>query len=189
MPRELNSHNFEAVYQNLGIDVDTLGCVMLGLEPMDVESILPAEWAYTARNPKRFWIKGLQVKSHVTLLYGLLPVYRDRQQYEDSVNEVLSGWAPSPVEIAYVDRFPSPYEDEPYACIVAHLGTEGLIDAHHRLSFLPHINTFPTYKPHMTLAYVKAERGAEAVELLRDAGIDLETITSTNLNYGKLLLP
>jgi len=43
-----------------------------------------------------------------------------------------------------------------YYCIVANIKvTEELQDAHNRLEFLPHINTFDSYKPHVTIAYIK----------------------------------
>ena len=40
---------------------------------LPVTNYLPEEWAYYAKDPKKYdWITGFDIKSHVTLLYGLL---------------------------------------------------------------------------------------------------------------------
>lgn len=59
-------------------------------------------------------------------------------------------------------------KNDPYYCVVAHIKvTQELMEGHERLEFLPHINTFNGYKPHVTIAYVKKD------EVLRDGVIAL----------------
>lgn len=180
----MNSHDFEDIYVNLGINLDTLGCVMLKVEPIDISTIIPADWGYTTKHPERFWIKGLKGGDHITLLYGLLPVYASRTDYETAVDTVLDGWKPPQPQMRRVGSFPSPYSDEPYACIVAHLELDGLLDAHQRLSFLPHINTFPDYNAHLTLGYVKKEY--EQRTLAKLVTSPFPTIKPISIDYGKL---
>lgn len=151
----MNSNNYRDMYKELGIDIDALGCIMLDIDASDVPNLIDPEELYFTSDPKKFWIKGFVASAHphVTLMYGLL---EQGIVWKQHVDKVLEGWDSSSITIDHVGFFPSPYKDEPYSCIVAHVdASKGLLEAHERLSLLPHINTFPGYKAHMTLAYVK----------------------------------
>src|SRR5213076_674823 len=113
----MNAYGVQAL-KDMGIDPAKLGCVMLDVEPIDTASMVPADWAYTARDPSRFWIKGLEAGDHITLLYGLLS---NANEIRGAVDEVLEGWKPSFVRIHDIGIFPSTLEDEPYSCIVGHI--------------------------------------------------------------------
>ena len=85
---------------------------------------------------------------HVTLLFGIHPSLT----YEEDVNNVLYDWMTPDLMSKYVGFF----EGEDYYCIVAHIDlTASLMNARRRLEALPHTTTFPEFKPHMTLAYIK----------------------------------
>jgi len=153
--KQLSAHQFSKVYKDLSIDLDTLGCVML-----DVESIAPPALdieLYYAKNKARFWINGWVADEtpHITLLYGLL----DKDyNWEGHIKTVLSDWVAEEIEIESIGHFDSPYQDEEYYCIVAHIKpTDELLEGHKRLEFLPHVNTFTGYKPHVTLCYIKKD--------------------------------
>lgn len=154
----LSSHDFEQVYKDLGINLDTLGCVMADIEPgPGMTGHGGASGLYYAKDKTRFWINGwvADKNPHVTLLYGLL---KSGREYAEQISAVLDGWKMDEVEIEDIGYFDSPYEDEPYYCIIAHLKvTDQLLDAHTRLQFLPHINTFNQYRPHMTIAYINKD--------------------------------
>ena len=189
---QLNSHQFKEVYEELGISLDKLGCIMLDLKPLgNMYSIAfdgPGVALYSSKNKDRFWIDGWVADKtpHITLLYGLLD---SGKNYEKYVEQVLRGWRLSSIEIDHIGYFDSPYEDESYYCIVAHIKvTPELLEGHQRLEFLPHVNTFAGYRPHMSIAYISKEQG----ELYRDniiqqfndlwAGKKLEV--SSELNFG-----
>ena len=161
--KQLSSHDFKKVYGWLGINLNTLGCVMLDVEPLANMYSIEVEGAavalYYAKNKERFWIDGWVVGrvAHITLLYGLL---EQAKNYEAHIEEVLKGWDLEEIEIEDIGYFDSPYEDEPYWCIVSHIKvTDELMEGHRRLEFLPHINTFTGYKPHMTICYLDKAQG------------------------------
>lgn len=176
--KQLGSHDFENIYQELGINLNKLGCVMLDTEPIynntevDEEEykgfyyIEPSCLYYTEDEDKK-WINGWVAEKHphITLLYGLMKKASD---YEDQIKEVLKGWEYKKAEIEDIGFFESPYKEEPYYCIVAHIKvTPELLEGHQRLELLPHINTFAGYKPHMTIAYIKKDEKLRD-ELIKD---------------------
>lgn len=164
--KPIKAHDFPAVYQALGIDLSKLGCIMLDLEPFSNAYTPEVDGAgitlYYAKNKERFWIDGWVFdKPHITLLYGLMTPGNESPMKE-LVPQVLEGWDMEEVEIADFGYFDSPYEDEPYYCIVAHVRiTKALQEGHDRLSFLPHIKTFPGYKAHVTVEYLAKNQGEQ----------------------------
>lgn len=164
----LKAHNFPEVYNGLGLNLNTLGCVMLDVEPISLTGVLAQDGMsdflptyqgdlYYAKDKSRFWIDGFvgSKSAHLTLLYGLLETAKN---YKWHIEKVLEGWKLLELEIEDIGYFTSPYEDDQYFCIVGHVKiTPELMEGHQRLEFLPHINTFPGYKAHITLAYVKAD--------------------------------
>lgn len=175
------------MYAEMGITIDKLGCIMLDLDGDGIPKLIEDEGLYFTKHPDRFWIKGFVAghTPHVTLLYGLLE--SGNTTYREYVDKVLEGWECDEVEIDHVGYFESPYSDEPYYCIVAHVHvTYSLMEANQSLQLLPHINTFPDYKPHITIAYIRKD------EALRNSIISKyndffsgTTIKSKGLNYGK----
>lgn len=183
--KQLNSHLFESVYKDLDIDLDKLGCIMLDIDGKNIPNLIEEENLYFTPDDKKFWIKGFVAGKtpHLTLLYGLL---ESGLVWEKQVKTVLEGWDLPSVTVKEVGYFESPYENEPYYCIVAHIEiTPKLLEGHQRLEFLPHINTFAGYKAHLTLAYVKK------YDIIRDNIINLynkalkgSQLTVTGINLG-----
>lgn len=187
-----SAHQFKAVYDRRGIDLSKLGCVMLDVHSEDLKLGKPtemlAEQLYTSPNPDRFWIKGFVAhdSAHVTLLYGLI---EHATLIEEDIKAVLEGWSLDTVTIEDIGHFESPYPDEPYYCIVAHIQvTPELMEGHQRLEMLPHINTFPGYKAHLTLMYIKKDEVflQQAIAGLRNILVGKKIGIKQELNLGKL---
>lgn len=183
---EKNANQFREMYAELGINIDKLGCIMLDLDGSTIDNFIKEDDLVYAKNPDRFWIKGfVGLHPHVTLLYGLMA--SGKSTYHDHVRTVLKDWELEEVMVDHVGYFESPYPDEPYYCIVAHLHiTPELKEGHNRLQLLPHINTFPEYKAHITIAYIRKDEAlrnkviSKYNELLED-----QIIKVSNINYGK----
>jgi len=186
----LSAHRFPSVYEDLDLNLSQLGCIMLDTQPGSIKvgdelAQLGAE-PYTSPDPDKFWIKGVvgDDTAHVTLLYGLLESGPDWRQYVDTV---LDGWTPEPVVVEDVGYFGSPYPDERYWCIIARLRlTENLLEANGRLRFLPHVDTFTMYRPHVTLAYIRGDETERdrVIAALNNALAGSELPVSPELNYG-----
>lgn len=166
----------------MGINVAKLGCVMLDVEMPDFSHVIPSEYEYYSPSEDNWWVTGTQKQGHVTLLYGLIPRLVNR----DAVDEVLKDWNWNHHVVGHdIEAFPSPFPSEPYSCIVARVDNPFLADAHARLSLLPHINTYPEFKPHVTIAYVKEKHKNEMMgELRKHFPIGF---LPTGLNYGHLI--
>jgi hypothetical protein len=177
-----NAYQVKA-YERLGIDVSKLGCIMLEFEQVPVQNYLPKNWEYYAKDLKKYdWITGLDIKSHVTLLYGLLEKGFIWKEY---VDEVLDGWEPTgDMFIREIKVFP-PAPGEDYACLVGVVESWGSLEkAHKLLSFLPHVNTYPEYVPHLTLGYVQSQYKDAAVRRLHQGKISGLQLQPKGLSYG-----
>lgn len=183
---QINSHQFEDVYKDLNINLDELGAVMLDIRPPDFIPFIPPEILHNKKVEDRFWINGysLTQNPHVTLLYGLL---KPAKEYEPYIEKVLRDWKLDSVEVEEVGFFDSPYKDEPYYCLVGHIKkTPELVEGHHRLELLPHINTFVDYKPHITIAYIEKneEMRDDAIEVLNNFFSGEKLQVKKKLNLG-----
>lgn len=183
----LNSNNFRDMYATIGINIDKLGCIMLDVDGSKIP-MPPEENMYVTTHPDRFWIQGFVggKHPHITLLYGLMK--SGKTEWKDQIDKVLEGWEMKSVLIEQISYFDSPYEDEPYYCIIAHVRiTPELMEGHKRLEFLPHINTFPQYKAHITLAYVKKDEDIreEMINFFAAHLYGENEIPVLGLNYGK----
>lgn len=180
-------HEFDELMEALLIDVNKLGCVMLPVEPFDLfgdgrDQLLDVEDLYISPDPAKFWVNGdVSEKAHITLLYGLLePAYKPMMM--NAVNTVLAGWdRPEWLIPEGFTFFPSP-DDEEYAAIVVKLDDPHLDEAHQRLSYLPHVDTFAVYQSHMTICYVKLEAAQKWMDVLNDA--EFHVYVKDGLDYG-----
>lgn len=149
---EVKAVDYPEVYAQLGIDTGKLGCIMVDTEPLVNSDIIPDEAYYYSEEQK--WVQGnvSEEVPHVTVLYGLL---RTGTEMERHVSAVLEGWVLPDITIKEVSFFYG--HGGEYITIIALVDvSDGLKEGHQRLSLLPHVNTFGEYKPHITLAYVKA---------------------------------
>lgn len=172
-----NAHQIEHIYEDLGINLDTLGCIMAKMSSPELN--LLEDWLYYTKNPDRFWINGeVGEDSHVTLRYGFLPGVK-----KEHVDAVLEDWNLSDIYKKEVMIFDSPYDDEPYKCIVLAMESSSLYEANRLLGFLPNVSTHKNYVAHLSLAYVKVEHVDEAVGYIKSV-INQYQPRFRGLSYG-----
>jgi len=143
-----NGSEFPDVYEDLGIDLRELGCLMIDTgSPMG--SAVDPSGEYYSPDGKKFWMRGVADAWHVTARYGLLDTVRKRH-----VDAVLDGIVlPATLTTEGFEVFPSPYADEEYECVVVRVRDSRLTLINEQLSVLPNLNTFVEYKPHITVGY------------------------------------
>lgn len=192
MNREIKAHDYKEIYEMLGYNLSKLGCLMLDTEPIKTiyyqimqDGITAYFPEYKAKNKDRFWIDGFVADKtpHLTLFYGFL---QEAGCYKWHIEKLLEGTNISSVKIEDVTFFESPYEDEPYYCIVAKVEkTPELLEAHNKMTLIPNIQTFPDYKPHITIAYIikdEAVRDDFIIHLKKElVGKELKV---NGLNFG-----
>lgn len=175
---------YSNVLTSLNIDPKELGFVGLDTLAVPMETF-DADVLYWSADPKLWWVDGwVGDNPHLTLKYGLLMTPDIVEYY---AIQVLKGWQMEfeKLKIEKISEFKSPYETELYSAIVAEIElTDGLLDVHRRLSFLPHIDTFTPYKPHVTLAYVWQEHADECITIASERLVGLELIPK-QLNFGE----
>lgn len=189
---EIKAHNYKEIYEALGYNLSKLGCLMLDTEPIKTtyyqvmqDGITAYFPEYKAKNKDRFWINGYVADKtpHLTLFYGFL---QEAGCFKWHIEKLLEGTNISSVTIKDVSFFESPYEDEPYYCIVAKVEkTPELLEAHSKMTLLPNLQTFPDYKPHITIAYIiKDEKIREDFIAQMKKELVGKELKVTGLNYG-----
>lgn len=190
----ISSSSFPQVYEDLGIATNKLGCIMLDVEPLIVSDVINENDLYYATDAEAHsYVDGIVCEEtpHVTLLFGLMRSGHEMKKHVDAVLGFespidLPEYFPTSVKIDHVDFFESNYADEAYYCIIAKLEvTDALLEANGRLRMLPHIDTFMTYTPHITLAYIKHN------DTMRDSYVEMlntrlagKSVKAVGINYG-----
>jgi hypothetical protein len=149
-------YGFQQKYTPIG--TKKLGCVMVGTtSPLVTSDVLHTEeftqkQYFTQRNDRQ-WIKGITPagRHHVTIRYGFLPDVSALDLHKVA-NDVH---IPEKLSITGYEIFLSPYDDEDadYECVVALIDPTELNDANLQFGVLPNINTYPEFKPHVTIGY------------------------------------
>lgn len=140
------------VLKALGYDLASLTPVMLKTDNIRVSDYKnrPEDLFYGESYDLRY-VQGAvaEATAHVTLHQGLLPGIP-----ADIIDTVLGDYDISEVRISNIGGWPSA---DGFTTVVAHLcDYDGkLLELHNRLRTLPHIDSFPEFKPHVTLAFVR----------------------------------
>jgi hypothetical protein len=134
--------------------------------------------------------KGRDMAPHVTVLWGFHPEVTAEQ-----VNKITKGIGDVDVTLESLEAFPAGEDGVP---LVIRVESEKLRKLRADLEALPHTKSWPEYKPHICVAYLKPDAPAQDYV---DAGNPLEgeTFTLSQLAYSgidytvadleKLLLP
>ena len=133
------------------------GCVMLYFDFPEIKKIhesIKEDDIYEEDEDRTF---GLEDEPHVTLLYGL-----DNKVKIDDVEEILNQHTFGTCTLKNASLFENEYE-------VLKFDVEGdnLHEANKALCQLPYENSYPDYKPHTTIAYLKKGTGNKYCEMMK----------------------
>jgi 2'-5' RNA ligase len=115
--------------------------------------------------------KGLELKPHVTVRYGL------HTENPDDVRELLAYEWPITITLGRTAFFSTPIGD----AVIVLVESWALTDLNERLAKLPHTNTHADYIPHITLGYVKPGLGGKYVD---DNSLAGKTVTIGTLTFS-----
>lgn len=119
----------------------------------------------------RSWVNTLP-DQHVTIKWGLLRCL----VREDDVLEALDGWKPP-------RRHTGPMWLEKFGQhMVLRIDSPAFLDANRRLSRLPHVDTFPVYQPHVTIAQVAYKQWGRVERLLESC------VPALSIEFGKTII-
>lgn len=146
------------------------GNVQFNLEPGDVQKILTIDVQGEHYAPK-----GRDVNPHVTVLWGFHPEVTAEQ-----ISAVTKGIGDIEIELGAFEAFPAGDDGIP---LVIRVESEKLRKLRADLEALPHTKSWPDYKPHICIAYMKPDA---PVQDYVDAGSPFagETMTLKNLIYA-----
>jgi len=172
-----NAHDFENIYQEIGIDTGSLGCIMIDVDASNIPPFLNTQ--NLAPNNNHSATTG---EAHVTLLFGLL---KSGVTWKKYVDQVLQGVSIQNVLVTSVGFFDNPNVGDSY-CIIANIAISPEIQlAHDRLAILPHVDTFYPFHPHMTLCFIKRDdKIRDNVVEYYNAMISGKTFATLGINYG-----
>lgn len=149
-----------------GIDLveqkQSYGCAMLSID-IDLSLLqkhIKSYDVYVDVEAKSGDYTGLVSYPHITLLYGILDGVT-----EQDVASALAGIKFDDVWLHNITMF----ENDDYDVLVYSAESESLLAAHEALcAALPYSSTYPDYKPHCTISYLKKGCGKEYVQLFQD---------------------
>lgn len=183
----------EDVLRESEVDVRSLGYVGLTVGPLRVREalsggtfgnlVLPSDYVYAPDGDYRSWVAGPVAENggHITAKYGLLKPSKERVGV---INRLVGDVTGMLVTVTGIEVFPSPYGDLPYDCIVALVEGGRLRDINVALSLLPHIDTYATYRPHLTLAYLTPGLGSRVASQAAEEWLVGKRIHVTGIDYG-----
>lgn len=117
---------------------------------------------------------GRENEPHVTILYGL------HEDVEDSeIKKIVEEWESFPVKLKTVGLF----ENDKFDVIKFSITDKNLTKHNKEIKKFSHTNSYPDYKAHATIAYVKPGKGKEIVKRYKEyEGIELDC---NKLKYSK----
>jgi hypothetical protein len=151
-------------------------CVMAEIPPTTIEddeesiTILSDIYAFINKIPDDVLFNpdnehGKEKWPHVTILYGL------ENGLSDEAKKIVNGYGKKiKVKLGKISKF----ENEKFDVLKIDVDSEDLDKINEELKKLPNENSYPDYKPHVTLAYVKSGECGDLVGCDDFDGIEVE---------------
>lgn len=139
-------------------------------EITDFGKTIPDSDIYSAPDEQGKEDYGLETEPHVTALYGLT------EHEPGPVEKAIAGHGPVKIRLGKMSLFDT---NPDYDVLKIDVKGKTLHDLNAKIAKLPNANTFPDYKPHVTVAYLKKGKGAKYVGDTRFEGkiLTFDTLT------------
>lgn len=135
------------------------GCVMANIDEDDSRKLIDFNYKtisedilYIDEDDNSF---GREQHPHVTIKYGLVQSYT-----EDQIRQLLRQVTPFDIQVRGISIF----ENEKFDVVKFDVDGPELRKLNEIFSSLPNHDKYPTYNPHMTIAYVKKGMGKRFVK-------------------------
>jgi 2'-5' RNA ligase len=135
------------------------GCVMANIDEDDSRKIIDFNYKtinedilYTEESDSSF---GREQHPHVTIKYGLVKSYTEEQ-----IKKLLHQVTPFNIQVRGISIF----ENDKFDVVKFDVESPELRKINEIFSNLPNHDEYPTYNPHMTIAYVKKGMGNRFVK-------------------------
>ena len=148
-----------------------LGCALLHL-PDDLATKIHNLSAEIA--DKDLTDKGIEDEPHTTALYGFT------DDDPAAIKKLIKGFGEIEIEIGECSLF----ENDDADVIKFEVKSQKLHKLNKLLATLPHENTHPDYKPHITIAYVKSGKGQRYLDELDTGSITGKTAILRTLTFS-----
>lgn len=114
---------------------------------------------------------GREAEPHVTIKFGLTQTYS-----KDKIGEVFSKIEPFKITLVAIDTFSNPKFD----VVKFDVESDFLKKLNSLFSKLPNEDEYPTYHPHMTLAYVKPGEGKRFKKQINPIQLSIDKMKYSN---------
>jgi len=177
----MSKNNIKNEFRKLLLEGDDdtydYGCVMLKLDFSKrvwkmVQDLIDDEDVYTKEGDVSY---GREDSPHATILYGL------HADVEDSdIEDIINGIEPFDANLLNINIF----ENDDFDVVKFNIlgkTRKYLSELNKKFAKLPHTTSYPDYKPHVTIAYVKAGTGKKYVQSLDE----VISTSPTKVRYSK----
>ena len=120
-----------------------------------------------AINPDDLHDNGFEDEPHVTLLYGIHDGGEHDELSKEKLAEIIDISKPT-LDEAVILKGVSAFENDEYDVLKFDAESPALREANKKLSNFPNSNSFPDYKPHVTIAYLKSGKAKDYIEKFKD---------------------
>jgi len=121
---------------------------------------------------------GIEKQHHITLLYGL----HESVSWKECKNKLENFDPISDVKLTNITFFDNDDAD----VLICEVESETLHKMNKKLKTLPHQETFPEYKPHMTIAYLKKGCGEKYTREINISFKKLDTLIYSEVDGTKI---
>lgn len=140
------------------------GCVMLYFnfpELIKIQDVINPKDIYKEDGDNTY---GLENEPHTTLLFGL----HEEVSLED-VKSILEKFTFSTCKVHNISTFNNPK----YDILKFEVKGDNLHQCNKELKQFPYTNTFPDYKPHLTIGYLQPGSGKKYIDKFKDIEFEL----------------